>query len=51
MRRRQTLRLVGAGPFQIRLGYAPAVTLAYNGEPVPLAPHTRNTVALLVVGQ
>ena len=50
MRRRQALRLVGAGPFQIRLGYAPAVTLAYNGEPVPLAPHTRNNVALLVVG-
>ena len=51
LRRRQSLRLVGAGPFQIRLGYAPGVTLEYNGEPVPLAPHTRNNVALLVVGQ
>lgn len=51
MRRGQGVRLVGAGPFQIRLGYAPGVTLAYNGEPVPLAPHTRNNVALLVVGQ
>ena len=51
MSRRQSLRLVGAGPFQIRLGYAPGVTLEYNGEAVPLAPHTRNNVALLVVGQ
>ena len=51
MRRHQSVSLVGAGPFQIRLGYAPGVTLAYNGEPVPLAPHTRNNVALLVVGQ
>ncbi len=51
LRRRQSLRLVGAGPFQIRLGYAPGVTLEYNGKPVPLAPHTRNNVALLVVGQ
>lgn len=51
MRSRQSLHLVGAPPFQIRLGYAPGVTLAYNGEPVPLAPHTRNNVALLVVGQ
>lgn len=50
-RRRESLHLVGAGPFQIRLGYAPGVTLAYNGEAVPLAPHTRNNVALLVVGQ
>ena len=49
--RRQSLRLVGRGPFQIQLGYAPGVTLEYNGEPVPLAPHTRNTVASLVVGQ
>ena len=51
LRRRQTLFLIGAGPFQIRLGYAPGVTLAYNGEPVPLAPHTQNNVASLVVGQ
>ena len=51
MSRRQSLRLVGAGPFQIRLGYAPGVTLAYNGEAVPLGPHTRNNVALLVLGQ
>ncbi len=51
LRRRQSLRLLGRGPFQIQLGYAPGVTLEYNGEPVPLLPHTRNTVASLVVGQ
>ena len=50
-RRYESLRLIGSGPFQIRLGYAPGVTLEYNGERVPLAPHTRNNVASLVVGQ
>ena len=49
--RRQSLRLVGSPPFQIRLGYAPGATLEYNGEPVPLGPHTRNNVASLVLGQ
>lgn len=51
LRRGQSLRLVGSGPFKIRLGYALGVTLEYNGEPIPLAPHTRNTIASLVVGQ
>jgi len=46
-----TLELVGQGPFRILLGYAPGVTLAFEGEPVPLAPHTRNNVATLVLGQ
>lgn len=45
------LELVGEGPFRILLGYAPGVRLAFNGEPVPLAPHTRNNVATLVLGQ
>ncbi len=45
------LELVGRGPFRILLGYAPGVRLTFNGEPVPLAPHTRNNVATLVVGQ
>lgn len=45
------LVLVGEGPFHILLGYAPGVELAYNGEPLPLAPHTRNNVATLVLGQ
>jgi cytoskeleton protein RodZ len=50
-RRGAELMLVGQGPFRILLGYAPGVELAFNGEPVPLAPHTRNNVATLVLGQ
>lgn len=46
-----SLELVGQGPFWIRLGDAPSTDLVYNGEPVPLAPHTRNNVATLVLGQ
>jgi cytoskeleton protein RodZ len=44
------LVLVGQGPFRILLGYAPGVTMRYNGEPVPLEAHTRNNVATLVLG-
>jgi len=46
-----SLELVGQGPFRILLGYAPGVTLAFEGEPVALGPHTRNNVATLVLGQ
>ena len=46
-----SLQLLGQGPFRILLGYAPGVELYFNGEPVPLAPHTRNNVANLVLGQ
>lgn len=46
-----SLELVGQGPFRILLGYAPGVTLAFQGEPVALGPHTRNNVATLVLGQ
>ena len=46
-----SLALVGGGPFRILLGYAPGVTVTFNGEQVPLAPHTRNNVASLVLGQ
>ena len=45
-----SLRLQGEAPFSIRLGNAPAATLAFNGEPVELAPHTRANVANLVLG-
>ncbi len=45
------LALVGQGPFRILLGYAPGAKLVFNGEPVPLAAHTRNNVATLVLGQ
>ncbi len=47
----ETLTLLGEGPFRILLGYAPGAQLRFNGEPVPLAPHTRNNMATLVVGQ
>lgn len=47
----QALDLWGRAPFRIRLGYAPAVELAYNDVRVPLAPHTRNDVANLVIGR
>ncbi|MEQ8692014.1 MAG: DUF4115 domain-containing protein, partial [Pseudomonadales bacterium] len=44
-------RFVGAGPFQLLLGYAAGVTLTYNDELIALVPHTRNNVARLVLGQ
>jgi cytoskeleton protein RodZ len=47
----QSLELVGRAPFRILLGYAPGVAMAFNDEPVALAPHTRNNVANLVLGQ
>ncbi len=45
------LDLVGQGPFRILLGYAPGAQLSFNGEAVALAPHTRDNVATLVLGQ
>lgn len=47
----QELDLLGRAPFRVRLGYAPAVELSYNDSRVPLAPHTRNDVASLVIGR
>jgi len=47
----ESLELVGQAPFMIMLGYAPAVTLSFNGERVTLTPHTRNNVATLALGQ
>ena len=40
----------GQAPFSIVIGYAPGVRVAFNGDPVALPPHTRQTVARLVVG-
>ena len=42
----ETVELWGRAPFRIRLGYAPAVSLTYNGR-VALRPFTRNDVANL----
>jgi cytoskeleton protein RodZ len=47
----RTIEVFGQGPFRMLLGYARGVELSYNGEPVGLAPHTRNNIASLVVGR
>ena len=47
----QALDLLGRAPFRVRLGHAPVVELSYNDSRVPLAPHTRNDVASLVIGR
>jgi len=47
----QSMDFIGAGPFSVLLGYAPGAALSFNAEPVALAPHTRNNVANLVLGQ
>ena len=47
----QELEFIGAGPFNVLLGYAPGVRMSFNGEAVVLTPHTRNAVADLVLGQ
>jgi cytoskeleton protein RodZ len=44
-----TLVLIGKAPFSIRLGYGPGATVAFNGQAVALAPHTRRNVARLVL--
>ena len=46
-----SLELVGQAPFRILLGYAPGASMSFNAEAVALAPHTRNNVANLVLGQ
>ncbi len=47
----ERLILVGEGPFDVKLGYVPGVVLRFNGAPVPLAAHTRDHVASLVLGR
>jgi len=47
----EALELVGAGPFQLVLGYAFGAELSYNSESIDLVPYIRNDVASLVVGQ
>ena len=45
------LYVSGDPPFSITLGYAPGVSLEYNGEPVMLSQHTSDAVAKLVLGR
>ena len=47
----QSRRYVGASPFRIKLGFSPGATLAYNGEPIDLAPHTRQEVARVLLSE
>ncbi|MEM8767511.1 MAG: DUF4115 domain-containing protein, partial [Pseudomonadota bacterium] len=46
-----TLVLTGRAPFRILLGYAPGVSLDFNGESVPLDRYSRNNVANVVLGE
>lgn len=46
----QTATVAGSAPFSVVIGYAAGVQLDFNGDPVPLLPHTRENVARLVVG-
>ncbi len=46
-----TAVVAGEAPFSILIGYAAGVELDFNGDPVALRPHTRQTVARLVIGQ
>lgn len=44
------LQLRGKPPFRVILGYAPAVSLSYNGEPVDIEPNRRDNMAKLILG-
>lgn len=49
-RAQDTLNLSGSAPFNVVLGYAPAVSLALNGEPVTIAINRKNNAANFTVG-
>lgn len=46
-----TLELQGVPPLKVFLGYAPGVTVEYNGEAVEAGRYTRNDVARFSVGR
>lgn len=41
----------GAPPLSLRLGYAPGVSIEYNGVPIDPAPYTRNDIARFQLGR
>ena len=45
-----TLQVSGKPPFKVLLGYAPGVSLDYNGEPVDIEVNRKNNSARLTVG-
>ena len=47
-RSKQELKLSGKPPFRITLGYAPGVSLSYNGEPVDLNAEKADLVKLVL---
>jgi cytoskeleton protein RodZ len=42
--------LEGAPPFDVLLGYAPGVSVEYNGKPVDHSPYARQGMARFRVG-
>jgi cytoskeleton protein RodZ len=49
-RRGESLIVRGEPPFSLTVGYAPAVSVEFDGEQVDLRPYTRDLVASLTVG-
>lgn len=45
------LKLAGRAPFKVLLGYAPVVSMNYNGEPVNINRNTHTNSARLIVGR
>ncbi|MCI0400250.1 MAG: DUF4115 domain-containing protein [Gammaproteobacteria bacterium] len=50
-RRGDTIFLQGTSPFNVLLGYAPGVTVEYNGESFVTTPFTRASVAHFTLGE
>ncbi len=50
-RKGDTIELSGKPPFAVRLGYARGAQVAYNGQPVDVAPFTSGETARMKVGQ
>jgi len=47
----ETLELTGEAPFDVTLGYAPAVTIKYNGQPFDKGRSNSKDVAHFVIGK
>lgn len=46
----QAREFVGMGPFRIKLGFAAGAAVAFNGDPIDLAPYTRRNMARVTLG-
>lgn len=46
----ERISLRGSPPFEVLLGYAPGVTITYNGQPFDPTPYVRGDVARLRIG-